>query len=203
MLIELFGRFLRYLALAAGIPLLVLMFFTVVDVFLRNVLNMPLRSVYEFTVFLMAPIVFFAVAYTGWVGAHLAVDLFAGWLDRPPAEVVGDAVKAVNNALLAVNLAVAAEGLAALAHAGVSGEVALDVINASSGRSNVTENLIPERVLTRAFPRTFRLALLEKLNKEHGKTIVMVTHDPKAAGYASHTLHLDKGSLVESQAHAA
>ena len=47
------------------------------------------------------------------------------------------------------------------------------------------------------------LGLLQTLNREHGKTIVMVTHDPKAAEYASHTLHLDKGSLVESQAHAA
>ncbi|NII09829.1 ABC transporter ATP-binding protein [Oleiagrimonas sp. C23AA] len=41
------------------------------------------------------------------------------------------------------------------------------------------------------------LLLLQRLNREHGKTIVMVTHDPKAAEYASHTLHLDKGSLVE------
>jgi putative ABC transport system ATP-binding protein len=46
------------------------------------------------------------------------------------------------------------------------------------------------------------LGLLQTLNREHGKTIVMVTHDPKAAEYASHTLHLDKGTLVE-QAHAA
>jgi 3-hydroxyisobutyrate dehydrogenase len=43
-----------------------------------------------------------------------------------------------------------------------SPEVALDVINASSGRSNATMNLIPQRVVTRAFPRTFRLALLDK-----------------------------------------
>jgi len=41
------------------------------------------------------------------------------------------------------------------------------------------------------------LGLLQQLNREHGKTIVMVTHDPKAAEYASHTLHLDKGTLVE------
>ena len=41
------------------------------------------------------------------------------------------------------------------------------------------------------------LGLLRELNREHGKTIVMVTHDPKAAEYANHTLHLDKGSLVE------
>ena len=47
------------------------------------------------------------------------------------------------------------------------------------------------------------LGLLQTLNREHGKTIVMVTHDPKAAEYASHTLHLDKGVLVEQAAHAA
>ena len=47
------------------------------------------------------------------------------------------------------------------------------------------------------------LTLLQTLNREHGKTIVMVTHDPKAAEYASHTLHLDKGTLVGEHAHAA
>lgn len=41
------------------------------------------------------------------------------------------------------------------------------------------------------------LGLLQALNRDHGKTIVMVTHDPKAASYASHQLHLDKGNLVE------
>lgn len=74
----------------------------------------------------------------------------------------GDALKAVNNALLAVHIWSTAEGLAALARAGVKPSAALDVINASSGRSNTSENLIPQRVVTRAFPRTFRLALLEK-----------------------------------------
>jgi 3-hydroxyisobutyrate dehydrogenase len=74
----------------------------------------------------------------------------------------GDAVKAVNNAFLATHILAAAEGLAALVKMGVDPKVALDVINASSGRSNASMNLIPERVITRAFPRTFRLALLEK-----------------------------------------
>jgi 3-hydroxyisobutyrate dehydrogenase len=74
----------------------------------------------------------------------------------------GDALKAVNNALLAVHILSTAEGLAILVKAGVDPKVALEVINASSGRSNTSENLIPQRVLTRAFPRTFRLALLEK-----------------------------------------
>ena len=41
------------------------------------------------------------------------------------------------------------------------------------------------------------LTLLQVLNREHGKTIIMVTHDPKAAEFATHTVHLDKGRLVE------
>jgi putative ABC transport system ATP-binding protein len=46
------------------------------------------------------------------------------------------------------------------------------------------------------------LVLLQQLNREFGKTIVMVTHDPKAAEYASRTVHLDKGTLVdEAPAH--
>jgi len=43
------------------------------------------------------------------------------------------------------------------------------------------------------------LDLLGRLNGEFKKTIVMVTHDPKAASVARHTLHLDKGTLVEGQ----
>jgi putative ABC transport system ATP-binding protein len=42
------------------------------------------------------------------------------------------------------------------------------------------------------------LTLLQQLNREHGKTIVMVTHDPKAAEYATHTVHLDKGELTDA-----
>jgi 3-hydroxyisobutyrate dehydrogenase len=74
----------------------------------------------------------------------------------------GDALKAVNNALLAVNILAVGEGLAALVKAGVAARTALDVINGSSGRSFVSEALVPERVLTGAWPRTFRLALLHK-----------------------------------------
>jgi putative ABC transport system ATP-binding protein len=44
------------------------------------------------------------------------------------------------------------------------------------------------------------LELLEALNREHGKTIIMVTHDPHAAERAKRTLHLDKG-MLESRQH--
>ena len=43
------------------------------------------------------------------------------------------------------------------------------------------------------------LSILQLLNKELGKTIVMVTHDPAAAQYAQRTLHLDKGRFVERE----
>ncbi len=41
------------------------------------------------------------------------------------------------------------------------------------------------------------LTLLQRLNREYKKTIIMVTHDPHAAERATHTLHLEKGTLVE------
>ena len=41
------------------------------------------------------------------------------------------------------------------------------------------------------------LDLLQRLNEEFQKTIIMVTHDPKAAGSARHTLHLEKGVVIE------
>jgi putative ABC transport system ATP-binding protein len=43
------------------------------------------------------------------------------------------------------------------------------------------------------------LELLEALNRDHGKTIVMVTHDPHAAARAKRTLHLEKGVLVKTE----
>lgn len=44
------------------------------------------------------------------------------------------------------------------------------------------------------------LALLQALNHDHNKTIVMVTHDAISAEYARHTVHLDKGTLAEGLA---
>ena len=45
--------------------------------------------------------------------------------------------------------------------------------------------------------------LLQALNRSHKKTIVMVTHDPRAAEYASRELHLDKGRLTNDARRAA
>ncbi len=94
--------------------------------------------------------------------ARPALESFAAKIVHCGALGAGHALKAVNNTLLALHLWSTAEGLVAAMKAGVAPEVALDVINASSGRSNASMNLFPERVLTGAFPRTFRLALLAK-----------------------------------------
>jgi putative ABC transport system ATP-binding protein len=47
------------------------------------------------------------------------------------------------------------------------------------------------------------LDLLQALNRDHGKTIVMVTHDPHAAERARRTIHLDKGVFAEERDHGA
>jgi 3-hydroxyisobutyrate dehydrogenase len=94
--------------------------------------------------------------------ARPVLAAFAGKIVHCGVVGAGHALKAVNNALLALHVWSTAEGLAAAKAAGVDPAVALDVINASSGRSNASMNLFPERVLTGAFPRTFRLALLDK-----------------------------------------
>lgn len=43
------------------------------------------------------------------------------------------------------------------------------------------------------------LEMLQLLNRQFGKTIVMVTHDPSAAKFASHTVHLNKGKFVQAE----
>jgi putative ABC transport system ATP-binding protein len=47
------------------------------------------------------------------------------------------------------------------------------------------------------------MALLGRLHEELGKTLIMVTHDPRTAGFAQQVLHLEKGKLVEQKARGA
>jgi len=94
--------------------------------------------------------------------ARLVVAPFAGSVVHLGPVGAGHAMKAVNNALLAVHIAALAEGLVTLAKAGIDPRMMVDVLNSSSGRSFVSEMLVPDRVLTGSWPRLFRLALLEK-----------------------------------------
>jgi TRAP-type C4-dicarboxylate transport system permease small subunit len=77
-----FERLLRAMALVAGLILFGLMLYTVLDVVLRYGFNKPFSSSLEVTEFAMAVIVFFGLAYCGWTGGHVAVDI----LERPLAD---------------------------------------------------------------------------------------------------------------------
>lgn len=105
----------------------------------------------------------------------------------------GSAMKAVNNALLAVNILAFGEGFTALVKAGVPARKALDVLNASSGRSFVSEGLVPDRVLTGAWPNTFRLALLDK-------DVGIAVQFLESQGIDSPLLHLASQRLHQSRA---
>jgi 3-hydroxyisobutyrate dehydrogenase len=94
--------------------------------------------------------------------ARPVLEAFGRRIEHVGPVGAGDALKAVNQAFLALNILAAGEGLTALVKAGLAPGTALAVLNASSGRSFVSEVLVPERVLTGAWPRTFRLALLDK-----------------------------------------
>jgi 3-hydroxyisobutyrate dehydrogenase len=94
--------------------------------------------------------------------ARPILSAFGSRIDHVGPVGAGDAVKAINQAFLGLNILAVGEGLAALVKAGVDPRVALGVINASSGRSFVSESLVPDRVLTGRWPRTFRLSLLAK-----------------------------------------
>ncbi|WP_180040991.1 MULTISPECIES: NAD(P)-dependent oxidoreductase [unclassified Acinetobacter] len=91
-----------------------------------------------------------------------AIQTFGKLIKHVGEPGAGFAVKAVNNMLMAVNLCAVAEGFTTLKAHGVDLHEALDCINASSGKSNVTETVLPQRVLNRSFPLTFALPLLAK-----------------------------------------
>lgn len=110
----------------------------------------------------------------------------------------GHAMKAVNNALLALHIVGLAEALTTLAKAGIAPRAAVDVLNASSGRSFVSEALVPERVLTGSWPRLFRLALLEKdIGIAHDLAAELGIADPVLA-HARELYRTHRAALGES-----
>jgi TRAP-type C4-dicarboxylate transport system permease small subunit len=99
---QILDRVLRALALLSGAILLLLMFYTVLDVVLRYAFNKPFAGSLEVTEFAMSVIVFLAIAYCGWTGGHIAVDLFEKWLDRPGMRFLPAALSFVGAALFAL-----------------------------------------------------------------------------------------------------
>jgi|APFEC2959095136_1045048.scaffolds.fasta_scaffold01767_2 TRAP-type C4-dicarboxylate transport system permease small subunit len=97
-----FERALRALALASGFILLFVMVYTVADVMMRYVFNRPFSGSVEVTEFSMSLIIFLALPYTAWVGAHISVDLFEKQLDRPWLRFLPAALSFVGAALFAL-----------------------------------------------------------------------------------------------------
>ena len=98
----------------------------------------------------------------GYEKALPAMQAFGKLIKHVGESGAGFAVKAVNNMLMAVNLCAVAEGFTTLKAHGINLHEALDCINASSGKSMVTETVLPQRILNRSFPVTFALPLLAK-----------------------------------------
>ena len=71
------------MALVGGWVLMALMVYTVVDVVLRYVFNRPFSGSLEVTEFAMSVIVFLGIAYCGWIGGHVAVDILERPLENP------------------------------------------------------------------------------------------------------------------------
>jgi TRAP-type transport system small permease protein len=97
-----FERALRALALASGFILLFVMVYTVADVVMRYAFNRPFSGSVEVTEFAMSLIVFLALPYTGWAGAHISVDLFEKFLDRPALRLLPSVIAFVGAALFLV-----------------------------------------------------------------------------------------------------
>lgn len=90
------------------------------------------------------------------------IQAFADLIEYVGESGTGFAVKAVNNTLMATHLWALAEGLTLLKAQQVNLNSALNCINHSSGQSGVSQNIMAQRVLSREFPKTFALDLLQK-----------------------------------------
>lgn len=97
-----FARALRALALASGFILLFVMVYTVADVTMRYAFNRPFSGSVEVTEFSMSLIIFLALPYTAWAGAHISVDLFEKYLDRPALRYLPAILSFVGAALFAL-----------------------------------------------------------------------------------------------------
>lgn len=78
-----FDRFLRVLALGAGVVLLGMLGLVLFDVVMRYALRLPFLGAYEMTELAMVLIVFLALPYCAATGGHVAVDVLSPILDRP------------------------------------------------------------------------------------------------------------------------
>jgi len=132
----------------------------------------------------------------GFERALPAIQAFGKLIKHVGESGAGFAVKAVNNMLMAVNLCAVAEGFTTLKAHGVSLNEALECINASSGKSNLTETVMPQRILNRSFPLTFALPLLAK---DTGIAVDLVRDAKLAAPLLALTQNLIQAASLQAE----
>lgn len=115
------------------------------------------------------------------------IQAFANLVEYVGESGAAFAVKAINNTLMATHLWALAEGLSILKSQGVNLHSAMNCINHSSGKSNVSEHIMMQRVLNRKFEKTFALDLLQK---DIGIALNLVTQN---------NLELPAFSLIQQQ----
>lgn len=115
------------------------------------------------------------------------IQAFANLVEYVGESGAAFAVKAINNTLMATHLWALAEGLSILKSQGVNLHSAINCINHSSGKSNVSEHIMMQRVLNRKFEKTFALDLLQK---DIGIALNLVTQN---------NLELPAFSLIQQQ----
>lgn len=99
---------------------------------------------------------------TAFERAQPIIQAFAGLIEHVGDSGAGFAVKAVNNILMAANLWALSEGMSVLKAYAVHLDAALACINHSSGKSTMSETIMPQKILSRSFHKTFALNLLQK-----------------------------------------
>ena len=96
------GRAVKLLALAGGYILIGLMLLTVVAVFSRKILNAPIIGVQDLSEVSLVLVVFSAMAYAGWTGGHIAVDLIADMISPRVLRFIDVAMRALSATLIAI-----------------------------------------------------------------------------------------------------
>lgn len=96
------GGGVRLLALIGGYVLLWVMGLTVAAVFMRKVFSKPIEGIQDLSEASLLVVVFFSLAYAGWTGAHIAVDIISAVLKGRASDWLNVAVRLTGGALLTV-----------------------------------------------------------------------------------------------------
>ena len=115
----------RALAAVSGAGIVAMMLLTCADVVLRYLFNAPIEGTLDITQMLMVIVVFFGLAYCGWTGGHVAVDLLR---DLLPVRIIVPLAIVVNAVGAATMLAMAWESIRTSLTYMITGETPMTVL---------------------------------------------------------------------------